>query len=267
MLIGSAEFQCSTGLCSYSQEPATSPTISSASLSGNTISFVGSNFPSSADFSAKAFFKSASAQIVSWTSSTASATFTIGVPAAKSTELAAPIIEFFHKTTGVVLVSTSQGVTITNTISLTAADSTLGITSSFAGGLSYTITKDNLFASLKESGNQIQVCGNVCKLDESLSDLTKAVCIVPPLATTHSTQAYRISEPGLITQGVWTGNAQASIPALLDDNWQSEYTSLSKAPWIEVDFPDLQVAVLDSMKVFIKYLPTTKIPFAGNTKL
>jgi len=47
----------------------------------------------------------------------------------------------------------------------------------------------------------------------------------------------------------------------------SDYSDTFANPWIEIDFPDTQVAVLDSVKVLINNLDTTKVPFAGVTKL
>lgn len=37
--------------------------------------------------------------------------------------------------------------------------------------------------------------------------------------------------------------------------------------WIELDFPDNEVGVLDNVKILINNLNTTKAPFAGVTKL
>ena len=102
-----------------------------------------------------------------------------------------------------ILVAYSIGVTLTNAVTVLASDSTSGLTSSFAGGLSYTIAKANVYASLLEAGNRITVCGNVCPLDATQSDSTKAVCILPKLATTYSATTYQITQTGPI-EGTWT---------------------------------------------------------------
>lgn len=52
-----------------------------------------------------------------------------------------------------------------------------------------------------------------------------------------------------------------------DDIWPSEYTDGAANCWIELDFPDTQVGVLDSVKILINNLSTNKVPFAGVTKL
>lgn len=106
------------------------------------------------------------------------------------------------------LIAYSTGVTLSNTVTVTNTDSTSGLESSFAGGLSYTVTKNNLFATLKEAGNSITVCGNPCLLDDSKSDASKAVCTVPALATKYSAQAYKINSASLLS-GTWTGSVTA----------------------------------------------------------
>jgi hypothetical protein len=60
----------------------------------------------------------------------------------------------------VILITNVNGLTFTNTVSVTDTDSSSGVQSSFAGGVSYTVTKDNVFATLKEAGNGMTVCGN-----------------------------------------------------------------------------------------------------------
>lgn len=62
-----------------------------------------------------------------------------------------------------------------------------------------------MYASLKEAGNFVTVCGNVCHIDEVLSNSAQTVCTVPPLVTTYSATNYKISEVGLI-KGTWTGS-------------------------------------------------------------
>jgi hypothetical protein len=166
----------------------------------------------------------------------------------------------------VVLISYSTGVSLTNTVTVTTSDSTSGLSSSFAGGLEYTITKANIFATLKEVGNQITVCGNPCALVDGKSDATKAVCNLPALATTYSASTYKINQAGLIS-GTWTGSVAAQVTKVTDGVWPSEYTDPSANCWIELDFPDSQVGVLDNVKILINNLDTTKAPFTGVTKL
>lgn len=59
----------------------------------------------------------------------------------------------------------------------------------------------------------------------------------------------------------------AQLANVYDEVWPTEYTDPSANCWIEIDFPDTQVAVLDNVKILINNLSTTKAPFAGVTKL
>lgn len=179
--------------CSFSQLAASSPTVTVATLTDNTITFTGTSFPSSADYTAKATFKSASVTVADWTTTSLTATFPNGVPAALASENAVPKIWFTRNSDKVVLIAYSNGVTLANTVTVTASDSTSGLESSFAGGLGFTITKANVFATLKEAGNQVSVCGLPCILNDAQSDATKAVCNLPALATTYSASTFKIN--------------------------------------------------------------------------
>ena len=147
-------------LCSLSQESATSPKIDTAALSGNTLTFTGTLFPSKDTHSAKAVFKSQSVVVTDWTETGLVATFTKGVPATKSGDTDLPTIWFTRNSDSVILITNVNGLTFTNSVSVTNTDSSSGVQSSFAGGVSYTVTKDNVFATLKEAGNGMTVCGN-----------------------------------------------------------------------------------------------------------
>jgi hypothetical protein len=54
---------------------------------------------------------------------------------------------------------------------VTAADSTSNISVSYAGGLMYTVTKLNAYATLLEKANRLEICGNVCNPIAALSNL------------------------------------------------------------------------------------------------
>lgn len=99
---------------------------------------------------------------------------------------------FTRNSDNVIFIAYSIGVTLANTVTVAASDSSTGVSVSFAGGLSYTITKNNIYATLLETGNSIAVCGNVCPIDKTQSDITKAVCKLPSLATTYSAMTYSI---------------------------------------------------------------------------
>jgi hypothetical protein len=54
---------------------------------------------------------------------------------------------------------------------VTAADSSSNLSVSYAGGLKYTVTKVNAYATLLEKANRLEICGNVCKPIDALSDI------------------------------------------------------------------------------------------------
>lgn len=155
--------------CGFEQLAASSPTVSSATLTdSSTIDFAGSGFLT-ADHTAVAVFQGVeSSSAVINSSGSVTATFSKGVPLAQSG--ASPILRFDHVSLNEKLVSVDSGVTITNT--LTLADSTSGLSCSFSGGCTYAITATGLASSLLSEGtsNQIDVCGNHCIVDADLSD-------------------------------------------------------------------------------------------------
>ena len=67
------------------------------------------------------------------------------------------------------LIAIPSDITVTNSLSVT--DSTSGLSCSFQGGCSYTVTAAGLTASLSGSStNQIDVCGNPCVINAAASD-------------------------------------------------------------------------------------------------
>lgn len=153
--IGTVSYACANSVandCKWTTD--TTPTVTAASLSGNTISFTGTGFPTTG-YTAHAIFKSAHFEVVSWTSTTLTASFPNGVPAASASENAVPKIRFSTTINGIVvdLYSGSSNVFLTN--SVTASSSSSGLTPSFAGGLTYTISGAGIYASLKEPGNSV----------------------------------------------------------------------------------------------------------------
>jgi len=89
---------------------------------------------------------------------------------------------------------------------------------------------------------------------------------VPALATTYSVNTFKINNVGLLA-GSWTGSVQTEVYKVSDGVWPTEYKDANANCWIEIDFPDTQVGVLDNVKILINNLSTDKTPFAGVTKL
>lgn len=219
---------------------ASSPQITSASISGNQVTLNGSNFPASSDYTATVSFKGVEVAINSWTGSTQLiATYTSGIPASTQAENAAPKLTFTRKTDKFVLVAYSSNVYLTNALTVAASDSTSGVSVSFAGGLPFTVTKTNLLATLNadSKANYISVCGNVCQPDQAQSDIDKVVCNLPPLASVYSYNTYRIVQAGVLT-GTWTASDPSQIPLIYDGNWGTEFTDAKANCFMELSFPD-----------------------------
>lgn len=167
--------------CHLEQAQASSPSITGASIaSSSTIAIDGTDFPTS-DYEVIVLFKgveSDSAVINSDVSITA--TFNNGIPVSVTAD--APSVRFVPvdtsgrrqlvslKDAGMQIIGWINGdVTIQNTLSVT--DSTAGLSCSFQGGCSYTITSDGLTSTLTDiESNYIDVCGNICEIDTEASD-------------------------------------------------------------------------------------------------
>ena len=101
------------------------------------------------------------------------------------------------------------------------------------------MTATNLYATLKEAGNGVTMCGNKCQLSDSDSNYNTAVCITPALSTTYSSTNYKVGQPGAIKTGTWTSSAAATETAkVTDGKWPTEFTDANANPFIELAFPD-----------------------------
>jgi len=172
--VGTTDYACSNSdptRCKHVALLVSSPNVSGVSLSGNVLTYTGTNFPSSTDYTAVAMFKSAKVAVLSWTSTQLVATFTTGLPVATASEAVAPMIKFTRNSDSVQFLTThTPGVLLT--VAATLPTSPSGVSTSYAGGLPYVITGNTAFATLSEPGNKITMCGNECVLNSSASDGT-----------------------------------------------------------------------------------------------
>lgn len=83
-----------------------------------------------------------------------------------------------------------DSVTFEKTLSVTAT--TTDLECSFAGGCTYSVEAEGLYATLLDSENYISMCGQLCTLRDDLSSASAAVCELPHLATTYSVDTYTI---------------------------------------------------------------------------
>ena len=162
--------------------------VGGAELSGNQITFNGLGFPTS-DYTARAVFNGLEASTVDIVSSVqVVATWdTTGLPAA--TDI--PVLQFVS-TIGDFSMFAINAVELTKELELVSTSSDLSC--SFAGGCTYAVESQGLYATLLDSNNRIDICGNTCELQSSLSDSSYAVCSVPALETEWSADNYAITE-------------------------------------------------------------------------
>lgn len=105
---------------------------------------------------------------------------------------------YFEYTDGTYTLYASVASYVEISKTLTVSATTDSLECSFAGGCTYAIASEGLYASLLNSDNWIDVCGSPCTLREDLSDYSFAVCEVPSLATTYSVDNYSIVESTIL---------------------------------------------------------------------
>lgn len=237
---------------SVTYQQTSSFNVDSVTSSGNQITFTGTGFPT-ADHIGRVTLEGVAADAVTITSATeVTASFSsTGIPATTSVpELVFETTTNNYQHTAVV----SSVATFTKVQDVT---SSTGISSSFNGGLKYTVQSDGLYATLKKADNELRVCGSVCELVEADSNASQAVCTVPALATTHSVSTYQIE------------SSKDLNATLIGD--RTVHDGLTVDPWVTTDnpcefgmtFKEGHAAVLDEAKIFIGFL-TDKTPYVNN---
>lgn len=207
--------------CNFEQLDASSPSVTAAQMSSSsTIDISGSAFITS-DHDAIVLYKGVeSSSTVINSDSSITATFNNGIPVSDAG--AAPSVRFVPAGTAnlsnasLQLVALGSDVTVTNT--LTVTDSTSGLSCSFQGGCSYSVTAAGLTASLSGSStNWIDVCGNPCVINSDSSDSEQTTCTLPLLSTSYSATNYEIVTQGVLHDGTWSGTASPEELAKLID--------------------------------------------------
>lgn len=141
---------------SVSYEQPKNMNVTAVTRSGNQITFTGSGFPTSS-FIGRASIEGINADQVivnSATSVTASWSST-GIPQTSSV----PKLSFEHTSAYVHYATVDSSITFSSVQDVT---SSTAISSSFNGGMKYTIVSDGLYATLKNAQNEVKVCGSTC---------------------------------------------------------------------------------------------------------
>ena len=261
--------------CNFEQLDSSSPVVTAATLdSSSTITVTGTAFPTS-DYDVIVLFKgveSSSAVIDSDTSITA--TFSNGIPVSDTAD--SPSVRFVPTETRIrrrlmslvdadlQLIAIASDVTVSNTLSVT--DSTNGLSCSFQGGCSYSVSAVGLTASLIDSAtNSIDVCGNPCVINAEESDADQLTCTLPYVSTAYSASNFEIVTQGILHDGTWTSTASdAELAKVIDGkNMIDMIDSTSSDCFIQIQYKENHVGVLDEVKFFINRL-VDKSPFEGN---
>lgn len=193
----------------------------------------------------------------------------MGVPI--SADEAEPDLEFFASTldddTGLsneiyTAINTDE-ITISNALSVSDYDT--GVTCSFAGGCSYTITADGLSNSIEAlpETNYITVCGIECPYDEDSSTDAIMACSLPPLSTIYSDTYYTISEETNDLQGEYFGSASDNSVAF-DDDLTVDFASDTAECYLGMAFAESHIGYLSGVRWFIVEIDDKSV-FSGIT--
>ena len=142
-----------------------------------------------------------------------------------------------------------------------------GLSCSFAGGCSYTVSGNGIAGALQSSSqNQITVCGSKCELDLAASSGSEAVCTLPSLATSYSAIAYDIVQSKEITTQ-WTGTG-LDLSRLNDGvNTKDSIDHTPQNCYAQVTASEGFTFAIDEAKIFLNGL-LDKEPFTnGNLKI
>ena len=231
------------------------------------MTFTGLRFPTDQSVTA-VYMGQSTTDVVVNSETSAVATFANGVPYSVYDDLKLPQLEF-EDGKGVIRITYNFLTFLENDFEVTSA-STTELQVGYGGGLEYTVTKDNIYATLLEEINDISVCGNPCELDHDKSNAQQAVCTVASLSTTYSVAEYDIQSPHILT-GNFTSQldweTDEEIKKVYDGKPTTRYGNTASDCYLQLELKDEHVGVLDSAKIFINDLNTNKTPFNGNLVL
>lgn len=201
--------------CVFSQLTASSPALSDVTLAGSSMTFTGSNFPTS-DYDVVCIYQgveqagtiSSDTEIVcDWT--------TLGVPLSETDASPSVVFRSTANPDTDQLTAVNDSVVLSNPPA--SAPTSTATTCSFAGGCSYTISGDGFYASMQNSDNSISVCAVACEIDDDASSASEIVCTLPDLATTFSITDYQIDQSEIMSLTWTSSSGDATEEAKLND--------------------------------------------------
>ena len=98
------------------------------------------------------------------------------------------------------------------------------------------------------------VCGNECVIDLEASDVSTAICTMPPVMTTFSAATFNMVEATVIP-GTWEGTGSSAELAKLNDvDYLNDYEDSSTPCYFSLSASDGYAFQVDNAKVFIDNL-------------
>jgi hypothetical protein len=221
----------------------------------NTIVFTGTNFFESG-YTANASYGGAPADTVVIDSATqVTATWTLGMPPLG--EALIPKLWFNNTSDGTIHVAyhdTSDS-SLKVTKSLGAATGPTGLECSFAGGCQLEVTAEGLSSILKNDTvhNFISVCDEKCEFNETLSDSSKSVCMLPKISTVYSNQEFNIEAAKDDLRFRRTFSNLKDIEKVFDHQLtlRPSYRSSNTECYVGGSFKENHVGMLSQVKFFM----------------
>lgn len=173
--------------------------VFTSELTGNQITFAGLNFPLDSTAVATVSGIAADSVLVVDVETVVATWASTGVPAVVD---ATPTLEFVYGDYSMFAIM--QG-SVTKDLQIVSTSEALSC--SFAGGCTYAIEAEGLFATLLDSKNRVDVCGNPCVLRDDLSDASYAICELQQLETTYSIEQYQLKDSAELHETVFPENS------------------------------------------------------------
>lgn len=148
--------------------------------------------------------------------------------------------------------------------------STSGLECSYAGGCTYEVTAKSLFQmiSANSSANYVEVCDEMCVLDESSSSLSSVQCKLPQLSTIYSNENFGIAlESKDLDSGNYFGTFEDNSMVFDSNLIQTPTSTATGACSVGMSFKKGHVGMISQIKWYMADMDdVTKDKFADSTQ-
>jgi len=134
------------------------------------------------------------------------------------------------------------------------SSSSQGLKTSFAGGQVYQVQSKGLASLMRDypSTHNISVCENLCVYSDADSTSTSAACILPPVPTAYSNQAFNLTEQSVLNSGKYFGSSSTADHGIVfDGNNLNTYDESSSDCHVGMEFREGYVASLSKVKYIV----------------